>query len=113
MNQRLIRLRDAPTYVGMDKNRFNTEVRPALIEIPIGIQGIAFDRLDLDAWVDHYKRCSGRPAASNHRSLDIWDENACRVSTNVEKHGTLTRRSSDTDFAKALALASLKKLKST
>lgn len=49
---RLVRLRDAPTYVGMDRHRFNDEVRPKLIEIPIGTQGIAFDRLDLDAWVD-------------------------------------------------------------
>ena len=39
---RLLRLRDAPSYVGMDRNRFNKEVRPHLIEIPIGYQGIAF-----------------------------------------------------------------------
>ena len=25
---RLIRLRDAPAYLGMDRNRFNREVRP-------------------------------------------------------------------------------------
>jgi hypothetical protein len=37
----------------MDKNLFNKIVRPELIEIPIGRQGIAFDRLDLDAWADH------------------------------------------------------------
>ena len=46
---RLIRLRDAPGYLGMDRNRFNADVRPTLIEIPIGRQGIAVDRLDLDA----------------------------------------------------------------
>ncbi len=49
---RLIRLKDVPKYIGMDKNRFNHLVRPNLIEIPIGAQGVAFDRLDLDAWVD-------------------------------------------------------------
>jgi hypothetical protein len=70
---RLIRLRDAPTYLGMDRHRFNNEVRPHLTEIPIGIQGIAFDRLDLDAWVEQYKQLYGRPAASNNRSLEIWD----------------------------------------
>ena len=59
---RLIRLRDIPAYLGMDRNRFNAEIRPYLIEIPIGEQGIAFDRLDLDAWVDHYKSRNGRPA---------------------------------------------------
>ena len=26
---RFIRLRDAPSYLGMDKNRFNREVRPS------------------------------------------------------------------------------------
>ncbi len=57
---RLIRFRNAPTYLGMDRNRFNTEVRPNLTEIPIGIQGIAFDRLELDAWVEQYKARSGR-----------------------------------------------------
>ena len=29
---RIIRLRDAPAYLGMDKNRFNAEVRPHLHE---------------------------------------------------------------------------------
>jgi hypothetical protein len=49
---RFIRLRDAPLYLGMDKNRFNRDVRPRLHAIPIGTQGVAFDRLDLDAWAD-------------------------------------------------------------
>ena len=109
---RLIRLRDAPAYLGMDRHRFNKEVRPGITAIPIGIQGIAFDRLDLDDWVDHYKGCSGRPAASNNRSLEVWDEKERRGSTNVGTHGTLTKRSSDADFAKALVLASLKKPRS-
>lgn len=47
---RFIRYRDAPDYLGMDRNRFDAEVRPHLTEIPIGDRGIAFDRLDLDAW---------------------------------------------------------------
>ena len=49
---RIIRLRDAPAYLGMDRNLFNAEVRPFLTEIPIGVQGIGFDRLELDAWVE-------------------------------------------------------------
>jgi len=60
MQPRLIRLKDASKYVGMDKNRFNKEVRPYLQELRIGIHGIAFDRLDLDQWVDQYKALSGR-----------------------------------------------------
>ena len=37
---RLLRLRDAPFYLGMDRNRFNAEVRPQVTEIRIGEQGI-------------------------------------------------------------------------
>ena len=40
---RIIRFRDAPFYLGMDRNRFNREVRPQLTQIPIGKQGIGFD----------------------------------------------------------------------
>ena len=59
---RIVRFRDAPAYCGMDRNRFNAEVRPYLTEIPIGKQGIGFDRLELDAWVDEYVARNGRPA---------------------------------------------------
>ncbi len=68
---RLVRFRDAPAYLGMDRNRFNSEVRPYLTNIPIGRQGIAFDRLELDAWVDDYVSCNGRPAARRRKP---WDE---------------------------------------
>ena len=37
---RLIRFRDVPRYLGMDRNRFNAEVRSHLVEIRIGRQGI-------------------------------------------------------------------------
>lgn len=40
---RILRLRDAPAYLGMNRNRFNTEVRPNVIEIPIGEHGVGFD----------------------------------------------------------------------
>lgn len=58
---RFIRFRDAPTYLGMDRNRFNAEVRRELTEIPIGTQGVAFDRLELDAWAEQHKCRNGRP----------------------------------------------------
>ena len=68
---RFVRLRDAPDYLGMDRNRFNRLVRPNLVVIPIGKQGIAFDRLDLDDWADQYKSRNGRPAARRRKP---WDE---------------------------------------
>jgi len=57
---RLLRLRDVPDYLDMDRNRFNAEVRPCLTEIPIGAKGIAFDRFELDTWVDEYISVYGR-----------------------------------------------------
>lgn len=110
---RLIRLRDAPTYLGMDRHRFNKDVRPNLREIPMGSQGIAFDRLDLDAWVDDYIQCSGRPVATERRSLELWDEKERQGCKSVAASGVLTKRSSDDDFAKALVLTTSKRRKST
>ncbi len=57
---RVVRLRDAPKYLGMDIHRFNAEVRPYVQEIRIGIQGVGFDRLDLDTWFEQYKSRSVR-----------------------------------------------------
>ncbi len=110
MQPRLIRLRDAPAYIGMDKNRFNREVRPSLIEIPIGEQGIAFDRLDLDAWVDHYKHRNGRPVSRNDRR-QLWDENTYQDSKKSAKFGKSTKRSTAAEFAKVLEQVTLKKRK--
>ena len=89
LRPRLVRLRDAPFYLGVDRNRFNAEVRPFLTEIPIGAQGIAFDRLELDAWVDEYIRCNGRPGQP--RGEMTWDASERRVSTNATGSGTSTR----------------------
>ena len=36
---RLIRARDAPAYLGMDREVFGAKVRPHLTVIPIGAQG--------------------------------------------------------------------------
>lgn len=57
MQPRVIRLKDAPQYLGMNKNLFNSLVRPRLTEYRIGIQGIGFDRDALDEWLDNYSLC--------------------------------------------------------
>lgn len=70
---RVIRLRDAPDYLGMDKNRFNEEVRPFVTEVPIGVHGIAFDILDLDAWWEDYKFRTGC-SKSSFKGKKTWDK---------------------------------------
>src|SRR5262249_41772553 len=76
---RVIRYRDAPAYLGMDRNRFDREVRPMLTEIPIGGRGIGFDRLDLDAWFEQHKECNGRSKGNN--GADTWSAQKPAAST--------------------------------
>jgi hypothetical protein len=101
---RFIRLRDAPRYLGMDKNRFNRNVRPQLTNIPIGSQGIAFDRLELDAWAEDYARRNGRPAALPERRKS-WDSVNRPAAPCAVGSGTSTKTFTECAFAKALAQA--------
>ncbi len=107
MLPRLLRLRDAPRYLGMDRNRFNADVRPFVTEISIGSQGIAFDRLDLDAWADQYKSRNGRPGQPIGDQL--WDAKHRRASICGKGSGISTSRFVDDEFAKALAKATSRK----
>jgi hypothetical protein len=111
---RVIRIRDAPFYLGMDKNRFNTEVRPALTEIKIGTQGIAFDRLELDAWFDDYKTRVGRPGTQKQplQEKQTWQRKS-PASSKGATVGTSTKSSKADAFAKALAQATSKKRNGT
>src|SRR5258707_15600965 len=108
---RFIRMRDSPSYLGMDKNRFNRDVRPLVAAIPIGTQGIAFDRLDLDSWADDYKSRNGHPAAQPEREK-LWETKERRASPNVVGSGTLISSSEEHAFAKALEQATSSRRKS-
>ena len=107
---RVLRLKNAPTYLGMDKNRFNREVRPYVTEITIGKQGIGFDRLDLDEWFEEYKSCNGRPGKQKGGKKP-WDEKRSRVSFKGMGYGTSTRSLEEEEFAKALERARSKRRK--
>ena len=104
---RLYRLRDAPAYLGMDVNRFNVEVRPYLTEIPIGSQGIAFDRLEMDAWTDEYIARNGRPAERRR----LWDVENQQDSRKEAEFGGLTSRSMETGWSKAVERVTSQKRK--
>jgi len=108
---RIIRFRDVPSYLGMDRNRFNAEVRPHLTEIPIGKQGIGFDRLELDAWVDDYKSRNGRPR--RRKGDKSWDARKYRASSGEATSGTSTSALEGGAFAKALAQLTSKKRNDT
>ena len=97
---RLIRLRDIPQYLGMDRRLFDKLARPYLTIIPIGTQGKAFDRLDLDKWVDQYKEFKGIKPWLVKERLDSLKE---------ERSGILTSKFSDKEFVKAFTLSHSKK----
>ncbi|MCK9619151.1 MAG: hypothetical protein M0R47_01300 [Methylobacter sp.] len=106
---RIIRFRDAPFYLGMDKNRFNAEVRPSLTEIKIGTQGIAFDRIELDAWADDYILRIGK-LSKQKQEQKPWQRKS-PASSKGAIVGTSTKSSKADAFAKALAQATSKKRK--
>jgi hypothetical protein len=107
MQPRFVRFKHAPAYLGMDRNRFNHDIRPYLPEIPIGIQGIAFDRLELDAWADDYNRRNGRPGLP--KGDNIWDAKERQDSCSGTGSGISTSASAGGEFAKALEQIGRKK----
>ncbi|MBM3300873.1 MAG: hypothetical protein FJY85_13075 [Deltaproteobacteria bacterium] len=108
MLPRVIRLRDAPAYLGTNKNFFNAEVRPYLTEIPIGAQGVAFDRLDLDRWFEDYKAGNGRPGKAMKGGLS-WDRKSRRDSSSVEVSGISKKERGRPEFEKARAQVTSRK----
>jgi hypothetical protein len=109
---RIIRIRDAPFYLGMDKNRFNAEVRPTLTELKIGTQGVAFDRLELDAWVDDLISRTGNKTSTNKQEK-ISCQKRHQDSPKGTTSGMSTKSSKDDAFVKALAQATSKKPKAS
>jgi predicted DNA-binding transcriptional regulator AlpA len=108
---RFIRMRDAPIYLGMDKNRFNKEVRPSLTELKIGTQSIAFDRHELDAWADDLINRIGKPGTRKQEKILCQKEH--RVSPKGASFGTSTKSSKERDFTKALEQVTSKKQNAT
>lgn len=107
---RCIRQRDAANYLGTNANWFNENVRPHLTEIPIGKQGIGYDRLDLDAWFEEYKNRNGRPG-KRKGAKKPWDARKSLGSLTGKGYGTSTKLSEEEEFAKALERATSKKRK--
>ncbi len=103
---RLIRLKDAPAYLGVNINFFNQKVRPYVTEVRLGKQMVAFDRVDLDAWAEHHKCRNGRPAAkeavwdANQRNDDIHAEEL--IGATAGNAGSSTRSGRNAGFTASL-----------
>lgn len=109
---RFLRFRSAPAYLGMNKNLFNELVRPHVRAIPIGKRGIAFDRLELDAWAEEYCRCNGRsaPKKEEQQCRSEYPASSRGPKPTVALSGTSINGSRIMDeFAKALELTTKKR----
>ena len=100
---RFIRMRDAPNYLGMSKDEFVKTVRPLIKEFSIGQRGIAFDRLDLDAWADEYKRRNGRPKLNGGSRWDVQERGVS--SSKMMGQGPLTKSTKESESMHALGMS--------
>ena len=57
----IVRMRDAPYYLGMNKTFFRDAVQPYLTRIPIDKKGIGFTRVELDRWIAYAQATLGQP----------------------------------------------------
>src|SRR5258705_9615965 len=87
LQPRLIRYRDAPSYCGAGRRVFDRDIRPWLIAIPIGKEGIAFDRLDLDAWIERRPPEKGEPWDAQERRESFPTRMETRLLTRSTKAG--------------------------
>src|ERR1700712_5022284 len=124
---RFIRARDVCGYLGMCRAEFEKTVRPHVREFPIGKQGIAFDRHEIDEWADAYIQAmaidkavnqdNNRPRSERHvdaKGATTWPKKQspgfrkCRTVS-----GRSTKNTEENEFKKVLALVTGRKPSST
>ncbi|USS54212.1 hypothetical protein [Pseudomonas kermanshahensis] len=124
---RFIRFGDAPGYLGMCRDEFNKTVRPHVQEFPIGKQGVAFDRLELDEWADAYIAAksiekasvqdNNRPRSERQGKADKenpWPKRQSQASRKCPAaSGKSTKSTGESEFKRALALVTGKRPSST
>tara|TARA_R110002049_G_scaffold282589_3_gene462443 strand:+ start:2711 stop:3061 length:351 start_codon:yes stop_codon:yes gene_type:complete len=108
---RIIRAGQAPGYCGMNERLFNKEIRPKLTVIKLAVQGIGFDRFEIDEALDQYIAEYGRAPEVNKEQKCKNEER--QDSLSLTASGISTRQSMVSDFAKAAKQAKSKKLKSS
>nr|WP_139239962.1 AlpA family phage regulatory protein [Azotobacter vinelandii] len=121
---RFLIARDAPAYLGMSRAEFDRTVRPHVREFRIGERGVGFDREELDAWADDYVEraaidkagATGQQSARSERQSNgesQWREKRSPASRKGTGSGTSTKRSTENEFTRALALVTGRKRKRT
>ncbi|WP_244657228.1 helix-turn-helix transcriptional regulator [Pseudomonas sp. CFBP 13719] len=127
ISPRFIRARDAAGYLGMCRAEFDKTVRPHVREFPIGKQGIAFDRHELDEWADAYIQAkaidktpvqdNNQPRSERHgrgKGATAWPKKQSLASSKCRAaSGKSTRNTEESEFKRVLALVTGQKLSST
>lgn len=109
---RVIRLKCAPGYLGMDKNKFRTEVRPYVTVVSYGEQSVAFDRLELDAWWEDHKSRNGRPGQDQNGDAICLIKERPALPKEMAR-GTSIKQSTEGGFAEVAKQARLQMQKTT
>ena len=99
---RFLRAKDAPRYLGVNRNYFDKEIRPYVTEVRLGPQMVCFDRLDLDRWADDIKARNGRPGRAMKGGNEPWDAKQRQDSPSGAKSGTSKKSYADRELDKAL-----------
>ncbi|WP_256218268.1 hypothetical protein [Pseudomonas sp. URMO17WK12:I12] len=124
---RFIRAKQAPAYLGMCRSVFDAEVRPHIREFPIGKQGIAFDRHELDEWADAYvarksiektaNQDNNRPRSERQGKKQgemPWPKKLSPASSKCRTaSGRSTKNTEENEFKRVLALVTAPKLSNT
>ncbi len=127
LQPRIVRIGDAPAYLGMCRSVFEQQVRPRLTIIAIGKKGKGVDRRALDQIADEL--FSAQAATSPSLSLDetaspgqaaicsgrsakkgemVWPAQKCQVSTFAAESGGFGSKSTGmAAFEKALAFVNV------
>lgn len=99
---RAVRARDAPAYLGVDRNRFNREFKPLLRIVVLGHRIRCYDRLDLDEIWETMKVRNGRPGAESSTEKTPWQNAQLESGKKQTAHGQSTKLSSADAFTNAL-----------
>ncbi|MET0002067.1 MAG: hypothetical protein ABW087_00370 [Candidatus Thiodiazotropha sp.] len=98
-NSALLRHKNAPAYLAMDRNRFNKEIRPHMLEVKMGEQGIAYYRKHLDSIAEAYVSTHGKP--NKQYEEELWDNHAFLGSLKSQTaFGTSTSNYEENEFVK-------------
>lgn len=120
---RFIRAKHAPAYLGMCRAVFDAEVRPHIREFPIGKQGVAFDRHELDEWADAYvarksiekvaNQDNNQPRSERHggaKGATPWPKKQSQASSKCRvASGKSTKSTEENEFKRVLALVTGRK----